>query len=228
MLSFSLRLAPEVRSISSVLLASSSMATDVDCPSCSQKLRVPDDLLGKKVKCPACKMMFLATAAGLEEPAPSRPVDQEERPNRAAALTASRRGTPPRERPASPDDEDDEDDRPHRSGRNLRRKRRDNYAPHRGVLILIFGILGLVLFLSTGIGFVLGIIAWIMGNNDLREIQAGRMDPEGEGMTQIGRILGMVTTILGIISLVVGCIFFVIWLIFVVGMIGIAAGAGGH
>jgi len=35
--------------------------------------------------------------------------------------------------------------------------------PHRGVLILVLGILGIVCC------FILGIIAWVMGNNDLKE-----------------------------------------------------------
>ncbi len=32
----------------------------VTCPNCSRKLRVPDDLLGKMVKCPECKEAFVA------------------------------------------------------------------------------------------------------------------------------------------------------------------------
>jgi predicted Zn finger-like uncharacterized protein len=39
------------------------MATIVDCPSCNRKLRVPDELLGKKVKCPTCSGTFDAVAA---------------------------------------------------------------------------------------------------------------------------------------------------------------------
>jgi hypothetical protein len=69
--------------------------------------------------------------------------------------------------------------------------------PHRGVLVLVFGILGLVLC------FPFGIAAWIMGNADLREIQAGRMDRAGEGMTQAGRICGIVATILAVLGLAV-------------------------
>lgn len=200
------------------------MATDVDCPSCDQKLRVPDDLLGKKVKCPACITMFRATASGLEEPADSPAVDQDERQSRSSALTPSRRGAPPRQR--FDDDEDDEDDVPRRRsrGRALRRKRSAHYAPHRGVIILVMGILAIV----TGLHLILGPIAWVMGNNDIKEIQAGRMDPEGEGMTNIGRILGMVATILGIIGLVVGCIIGIIWLVAFASIFGAAAGAKAH
>jgi hypothetical protein len=63
-------------------------------------------------------------------------------------------------------------------------------APHRGVLILIFGILGLVLCV------LFGVAAWIMGNKDLREMDAGRMDPSGRGMVQAGRILGIIAVCL--------------------------------
>jgi len=69
--------------------------------------------------------------------------------------------------------------------------------PHRGVLILVLGILGLV------VCFILGIVAWVMGNNDLREIDAGTMDPAGRGLTQAGKICGMVSVILWIVAAVI-------------------------
>ncbi|MBN2506739.1 MAG: DUF4190 domain-containing protein [Verrucomicrobia bacterium] len=78
--------------------------------------------------------------------------------------------------------------------------------PHRGVLILVFGILGLVLC------FPFGIAAWVMGNGDLGEMRAGRMDRAGEGMTQAGRICGMVSVALAAIGLVVGLLVFVVGL----------------
>lgn len=45
--------------------------------------------------------------------------------------------------------------------------------PHRGVLILVLGILGLVICQPVGIA------AWLMGSNDLKEMDSGAMDPEG-------------------------------------------------
>ena len=72
--------------------------------------------------------------------------------------------------------------------------------PHRGTLILILGILSLVIC-----GLV-GIAPWIMGNADLKEIDAGTMDPSGRGATNAGRICGMIATILTAIGLVVGLI----------------------
>jgi hypothetical protein len=74
---------------------------------------------------------------------------------------------------------------------------------------------------------ICGPIAWIMGNNDMREIQAGRMDPEGESQTNIGRILGIVGTILGILGLLAVCLYFLFVFIIFAGIFGAAAGAGG-
>lgn len=69
--------------------------------------------------------------------------------------------------------------------------------PHRGVVVLVLGILGIV------VCTICGIIAWVMGNNDLREMAAGRMDPAGRGLTQAGKICGMISVILLIIGIVI-------------------------
>ena len=77
--------------------------------------------------------------------------------------------------------------------------------PHRGTLILVFGILSWMLC------FIFGAVAWSMGNTDLRDMRAGRMDPTGEGLTQAGRILGMVSVIITIVVLalvLLGFLFF--------------------
>jgi hypothetical protein len=42
---------------------------------------------------------------------------------------------------------------------------------------------------------ILGPVAWIMGHIDLGEMRAGRMDPSGEGLTNAGRICGIVATL---------------------------------
>ncbi len=74
--------------------------------------------------------------------------------------------------------------------------------PHRGGMILAFGIVG---FLCC---IIFGILAWVMGNADLKEMAAGRMDPSGEGLTKAGKIIGMVACILAIVGIV-------IWLAFI-------------
>ncbi len=72
--------------------------------------------------------------------------------------------------------------------------------PHRGAVVLTLGILGIVPC------FICGIIAWVMGNNDIREMDAGAMDPAGRGMTQAGKICG-------IIGVILQCIVLAFWLL---------------
>jgi hypothetical protein len=72
--------------------------------------------------------------------------------------------------------------------------------PHRGVVVLVLGMLGIV------VCFICGIIAWVMGNNDLREMAAGTMDPSGRGMTQAGKICGMIGVILAIVGMCIWAI----------------------
>jgi predicted Zn finger-like uncharacterized protein len=159
----------------------------VQCPQCVRQLRVPDDLLGKKVKCPTCGSNFVAEAPPAPESAPASapPAPQPSPPGDQTA-----------DRPPQYDDDYADDDRPLSPPRGHRR----DATPHRGPLILIIGILSIV----TGLGVILGPIGWIMGSHDLKEIRAGRMDFEGEGPTNAGMICGIIGTALGVLSLC-GC-----------------------
>jgi hypothetical protein len=86
--------------------------------------------------------------------------------------------------------------------------------PHRATLILVLGVLSLI-FCQF-----LGIAAWLMGNADLKEIAAGTMDPSGKDMTNIGRILGIISTVLLIIGVVA------VILLMLLGGLGAVLGAG--
>ena len=68
---------------------------------------------------------------------------------------------------------------------------------HRGVLILVLGILGLVCC------FICGIIAWVMGNTDLQAMNRGVMDPSGRGLTQAGKICGIISVALAGLGIVI-------------------------
>ena len=74
--------------------------------------------------------------------------------------------------------------------------------PHRGVIILVLGILSLVICPPVGIA------AWVMASKDLQEIDAGRMDPAGRDFTRTGRILGIIATI-----------YFILWCLAVVAFV---------
>jgi len=85
--------------------------------------------------------------------------------------------------------------------------------PHRGTTVLVLGILGLVVCV------ICGIIAWVMGKNDLREMDAGIMDPSGRGTTNAGKICGM-------ISVILACVGLAIWLLLMIVGVGAAAMSG--
>ena len=72
--------------------------------------------------------------------------------------------------------------------------------PHRGTMILIFGIVGIVLTC-----FPLGIAAWVMGNSDLKAMGRGEMDKSGQGTTQAGKVCG-------IISVALAALGFIFWI----------------
>lgn len=96
--------------------------------------------------------------------------------------------------------------------------------PHRGAVILVLGILSF--FVPCG-GLVMAIIAWMLANTDLARMSNGEMDPEGRGLTQAGKILGIVNVALT----VVGVVIWLFWMVVIVGIMGAAAagaaGAGG-
>lgn len=69
--------------------------------------------------------------------------------------------------------------------------------PHRGGLILVFGIL------SWAMCFVFGVVAWSMGTADLQAMRAGVMDNSGESLTRAGMYLGManvIVVLLGVLT----------------------------
>ncbi len=70
--------------------------------------------------------------------------------------------------------------------------------PHRGTLILVLGILSI-----PCCGLFTGIPAFIMGSSDLKEMDAGQMDPAGRGNTNAGKICGIIGTILSIIGIII-------------------------
>ena len=73
--------------------------------------------------------------------------------------------------------------------------------PHRGVIILVYGILGFVICPFFGLA------AWMMGTNDLQEMARGRMDSSGRDLTKAGRICGMIASAYLIVWLVLIILF---------------------
>jgi hypothetical protein len=70
--------------------------------------------------------------------------------------------------------------------------------PSQATTILVLGILSIV---CCGL---LGIAAWIMGNNELKAIDEGRRPPENRGNANAGRICGIVGVALSAVGIIFG------------------------
>jgi hypothetical protein len=181
---------------------------------------VPDELLGQQVKCPTCGATFTADTGG------TAPAKEPPRPEEAR-VTPSGRPRPAERHEGDRGGDEEYDDEPRR-----RRLMRRDMQSHRGTLVLILGIISLVtaVFMCCGlihpvfgipfvlIGLALGITSWVMGQGDLRKMDARVMDPEGRGATQGGWICGMIATILAGLGML--C---TILLLVVVGAVGLGA-----
>ncbi len=71
-------------------------------------------------------------------------------------------------------------------------------SPHRGVAVLVLAIMAWVVGC-----FILSIVALAMASEDLKKMQAGTMDPEGESMTQAGRIIASIHLVVSAVGLLV-------------------------
>lgn len=84
-------------------------------------------------------------------------------------------------------------------------------APHRGVEILVYGMLGL------GFCLFFSIPAWQMGRSDLQSMERGLMDKSGHGLTKAGYVLGMIGMALILIPFAYFALFMIIGIIAHVG-----------
>jgi hypothetical protein len=61
---------------------------------------------------------------------------------------------------------------------------------HRGQLMLVLGIVSLVVGPP-----IVSVLTWVMAHNDLKEMDAGQMDPAGRQQTSTARLLAMISTV---------------------------------
>jgi len=197
------------------------------CPSCGGKLRITEELRGQRVRCPRCNHIFDSPA----EPEPRAPQDL------PLDLTLGEPSSPPAVPPsvapgllgaveATPSSEQPPSEAPPRAPRlrnerldldtpNLRRLgRRRDAEPDRGAVVLALGIISLALIAVScaPIGAILGLVAWMMGQTDLRKMKSGQMDDENRGMTQAGWICGILGTVLNsLVMLACGLFIGAVW-----------------
>jgi predicted Zn finger-like uncharacterized protein len=181
------------------------MPIEISCSSCQAKLRVPDALVGKKVRCTKCKTEFTAVAEELPveivEETPEPVVADEEGLEIVEENAPVRAGPPRRDdrrerdddetvragRPRREDRRDFEDDEVVEERRRPRRKRQRRTHPHDAVRAPAMGLM-IVAYAGAALNFI-GIIF-----NVVATIGAAASAPKGAGAG--GQVAGMVFGVL--------------------------------
>jgi hypothetical protein len=187
------------------------MTIEFHCPHCDKLLKTADDKAGVRANCPGCGESVVVPAtsesgATLDPSYSSAPPAGGPPPLPPAAAPAGTAvGGAMKACPMCGEQIQAAATRCRYCGEDLAGGiSRSRLAPHRGGLILAFGLIGFLVCLPFGIA------AWVMANNDLREMAAGRMDRAGEGLTQAGKIIGIIACCLVLLTLLLYAVMAVI------------------
>lgn len=168
------------------------MPIEMHCTGCGQMLRVADEHAGKKARCPACGTITEVPPSG----SLAAPAEESNNPF-SGGYSPAAEANPFADRPEQAASPYASPFAPSMGSGSFAR-------PHRGGLILTFGIVGILCCMPFGIA------AWVMGASDLSEIRAGRMDPSGESTTRVGMILGIVSVGFAILWLLLNIVVFAV------------------
>ncbi|MBV9123039.1 MAG: hypothetical protein JO112_06765, partial [Planctomycetes bacterium] len=154
------------------------MALLIYCPSCNRKLKAPETVLGKTIRCPGCDTRFVAQVAkGEEEEAPvvlpvatgvktratrsAAPLEEPEETEDSPPRRKRPRYTEDEEAPKASrrrrdfeDDEEEEEERP-----RTRRFRKKSSSSSLAVLVLLAVVGGLILLSTVGTAVVRNLLA---------------------------------------------------------------------
>src|SRR6267154_2785429 len=108
------------------------MSIEANCPGCGTKVRVPESLLGKRVKCPRCSQIFTAeeSNAGFEEV-----TEEEDRPRR-------KRRPVPADQYEEDDGYEDDDYEPRPRRRRGGRRAAQEAVKAPAIALMVVGVLG--------------------------------------------------------------------------------------
>jgi predicted Zn finger-like uncharacterized protein len=143
------------------------MPEQIRCPECDATLRVPDNLLGKSVKCPKCQTTFTATTEAPDEP---------ERIVKEPIRASSRRPSPPVEEEEDeelPPEDEEEEERPRRRRRRRRRSSAEAESAVAGPAIALMIVGGIALGLA-----ILGLVLNLLGVGLLAANPRGMAGPQ--------------------------------------------------
>lgn len=163
------------------------MPIELDCDYCGARLRVADQHAGKLARCPKCERLNRAP----DEFSP-------ERQNQPVPQADERASGEPQFFPPSPKPEAAPDN-PYAPGAGTIVAPPVGLKPHRGTTILVMGILAIF----CNVFLVPGLYAWLAGRNDLQQMKAGHMDRQGEDLTRVGMIIGIVMTCIAGIGMII-------------------------
>lgn len=170
------------------------MSIEFKCNNCLTMLRVSEEHLGKQARCPSCQTLNTVQVPAAAPMASQDPIQLVSQAN-PDSFGATQSKTA------------------HFVGSPTQHS-----VAHRGGLILTMGIMSIV----CNFALIPGILAWILGRADLRQMRAGQMDRSGEGITQAGMIMGIIMTVMAAISVVLVILYFIV----VIFVIGLSAAAG--
>jgi predicted Zn finger-like uncharacterized protein len=164
------------------------MPETIQCPQCRRALQIQEAHLGKRVRCPSCQTVF--EAVPVARPAPDVPVAE----GRVRSVSEWEVSEGPGRRRREPPQDD------------FSRLRDDNeLLPHRGGMILVWGILSIVLSCAPLIGAIFGGLALNWAGTDLGRMRRKTMDPSGRGQTRAGQVCGTIGLILSALFLILAC-----------------------
>ena len=156
------------------------MPEQIRCPECDATLRVPDNLLGKSVKCPKCQTTFTAELDGPAEP---------ERIVKEPSRASSRRPSPPVEEEDEelPPEDEEEEERPRRRRRRRRRSSAEAESAVAGPAIALMIVGGIALGLA-----ILGLVLNLLGVGLLAANPRGMAGPQQADSTarMFGSVVG--------------------------------------
>ena len=161
------------------------MAIEFPCAGCGKILRVQDVHAGESAKCPECDAITVipdASVAGGESRSDDGFHISDGNNPFSDAEDSVQRDRNPFEAPKAGIDPQKGDGM---SGAIPQQ--------HRGVFILVLGIMSLICC------HPLGIAPWVMANEDLARMDRGQMDSSGRGLTQAGKVCSIIA--LGLIAL---------------------------
>jgi len=171
------------------------MPSTIECPLCKKTLNLPPDSAGQPVRCPACYRVFTldAPASATTHPSPAPINHDETSDDRRRRQEIEDEEEARRERRRHLDDDDD-----YHEYEDIRDRRTLHHLPHRSGMIQTLGILSIVFSCLPVLGGLLGLLGIVLGQNDMAEIDAGRMDPLGRSGTQGGRTCAIIGLFLSV------------------------------